>query len=144
MSAEYFTPFVGKSAFDKMAQENISFSTRSDAMIASLLLFHDIPFHAMNLFLDIIKHPDFDPSEVSFNNSADVIQAAEKTRIENRLVAVQKRSNFNEKGETTQTKFPQFILDEVIDIFKEERRNDVYYGEFVGQFSSSLLSERHL
>ena len=137
MVSKHVAPLVGRDAFDKMAQSYSSFLTPSDAMLASLLLSYEVPYRIMDLFMDVIKHPDFNLREVSLRSSFDILQVAEQARVESRLATVHRRA-CNEEGQMTRTKFPQTVLYEVLDILEEEREAAIF--ECVGDEGQLLHS----
>ena len=75
-------PFADLCAFDRNSQTYIPFKTQTDAMLASLMLAYRLATPIWSLFLTLVKHPDFDPSEISLNGPEDVIQtiASENVR----------------------------------------------------------------
>ena len=79
----------------------------------------------MDVFLEVIKRPDFDSKLISFGSSLDILQAAEEARLKDRLAVAQKRSH---KGgeQTAGTKVPQFILYDIFDILGKERELAIF------------------
>ena len=110
------------------------FPTQSDAMLANLLLSHKVPYSSMNLILKIIKHPGFDSKEVTFDSAFEIFQFAEKSRVEDRRAVVRRRSVGGDKR-IIQTKFPQVILLEVLNLLEQEREDLIF-----GKFGPSVLS----
>ena len=124
----------GWNVFDKVAQTYVMFPTQSDAMLANLLLSHKVPYSSMNLILKIIKHPGFDSKEVTFDSAFEIFQFAEKSRVEDRRTVVRRRSVGGDKR-IIQTKFPQVILLEVLNLLEQEREDLIF-----GKFGLSVLS----
>lgn len=123
MSSGDAKPFDGLRAFDKASLSYVPFQTHADAMLASLQLFHDVPCQIMNLIIAMVAHPDFDSKCITLRSSRDVIQVVEEARLRERTSVVQKRS-LNAEGhmEHFQTKFPQIILHEVLDVIHTQRQ----------------------
>lgn len=89
-------------------------------MLASLQLFHDIPCRIMDLIFSVITHPNFDLAQLTIRKSTDVIDIVEESRMKDRMSVVHNRS-LGHNGRTEQAGFPQFVLDEVLDIVHAER-----------------------
>lgn len=117
-------PFDELRAFDKASLTYIPFQTHADAMLASLQLFHNVPCQIMNLIIAMVAHPEFDSKCITLRSSRDVIQIVEEARLRERATVVRKRS-LNAEGhmEHWQTKFPQVILHEVLDIIHAKRQD---------------------
>lgn len=93
-------------------------------MLASLQLFHDVPCRIMDLVFSVVTHPDFDSKQLTLRNSVDVIDVVEENRLKDRMAVVLARSA-SEDGRVEQAGFPQFILDEVLDIIHAGRMNSI-------------------
>ena len=137
MSSHCAATSPGWNVFDKVAQAHVVFPTQSDAMLANLLLSHKVPYTSMNLILKIIKHPGFDSKEVTFDSAFEIFQFAEKSRVEDRRTVVRRRSV---GGDTRmmQTRFPQVILFEVLNVLEQER--EFFAFSRVGTISELCLS----
>lgn len=116
-------PIIDNKAYNKDTSEYVSYASRSDAMLASLQTFHEVPYQILDLVMAMITHQDFDSKQVTLKNSADVIQHIEEARLEERMALVQRRSTVEASGDVIaeQPCFPEFILLEVLDIFHAER-----------------------
>lgn len=126
MSVGETQPFIGSQAFNKATSAFVSFPSQSDAMLASLQLFHDVPCRIMNLVISMITHPDFDNRQVTLRDSVDVIRITEDDRLRERMVTVHERAVIAEGlGHTEQRPFPQVILDEVLDTIHRERLDNI-------------------
>lgn len=113
-------PFMDSLAFNKSTNVYVPFQADSDAMLASLQLFHDVPCRFMDLFFAVVTHPDFDPRQVTLRNSTDMIKVVEESRLKDRMAVVHERSA-NRDGHIAQTRFPPFVHYEVLDIIHAER-----------------------
>lgn len=67
MSSEGSRPFINTGALCKETSSYVQFPSQSDAMIASLQLFHEVPCCIMNLIISTvtITYPDFDAKQVT-------------------------------------------------------------------------------
>lgn len=101
----------------------MSYASKSDAMLARLQTFHEVPYKILDLVMTMLNHQDFDSKQVTWKNSAGVIQHIEEARLEERMAMVQRRSTVEASGDviTEQPRFPEFIILEVLDIFNAER-----------------------
>lgn len=124
MSSDHQKPFIDSRAFVKEAKTYVDFSSQTNAMLASLQLFHDVPCHIMDLVLSVVTHPDFDTKQITLSNSVDVIDVVEERRLKDRMAVVHRRS-LNSDGYLEQAGFSQFILDEVLDIIHADRLDTV-------------------
>lgn len=120
MSEGQQQPFIGSRAFNEANSAYVSFPSQADAMLASLQLFHDVPCRFMDLFFSVVTHPDFDSKQVTLRDSVDVINVVEESRLKDRMAVVHKRAH-GADGHTKQAGFPQFVLDEVLDIIHAKR-----------------------
>lgn len=117
-------PFMDSLAFKKSTNVYVPFQTDSDAMLASLQLFHDVPCRFMDLFFAVVTHPDFDPRQVTLRNSTDMIKVVEESRLKDRMAVVHERSA-NRNDRVAHARFPHFVLYEVLDIIHAERMHDM-------------------
>lgn len=85
-------PVIDNKAYNKNTSEYVSYASRSDAMLASLQTFHEVPYEILDLVMTMINHQDFDSKQVTLKNSAGVIQHIEDARLEERMAMVQRRS----------------------------------------------------
>ena len=118
-------------------------------MLAGLLLSNKVSYSIMNIFLEIITNPDFDSRKVTYKSSLDILQIAEEARVDGRISAVQSRprpvkaNNEDRRKPVTQTRFPQVILYEVLDILALERQDIIFsrYGSVNGssQYLDNVL-----
>lgn len=62
------------SVLEPLRKEWIPYQTVSDALVANLHLTHnvDVALSVIDLFLDLLRNPSFDPSQISFSNSSDI------------------------------------------------------------------------
>ena len=118
-------------------------------MLAGLLLSNKVSYSIMNIFLEIITNPDFDSRKVTYKSSLDILQIAEEARVDGRISAVQSMpcvvrvNNKDRRKPVTQTRFPQVILYEVLDILALERQDIIFsrYGSVNGssQYLDNIL-----
>lgn len=143
MSYAFDQPFIDSQAFVRKTKSYVTFPSQTDAMLASLQLFHNVPCRIMNLVFSVVTHPNFDSKQVTLLDSADVIDVVEKSRLEERMAVVHKRS-LNSDGYAEQAGFPQFALDEVLDIIHAERmeRLKTQFGETLDPREMFLYSMR--
>lgn len=120
MSQGQRQPFIDARAYNKASSTYVTFSSQADAMLASLQLFHDLPCRTMDLFFSVITHPNFDARQLTLRNSVDVINVVEQSRLRDRAAVVRNRA-LNSDGYVEQAGFPQFVLDEVLDIIHADR-----------------------
>lgn len=120
MSSVPDQPFINCGTFDKSSSAYVTFPTQSDAILASLQLFHDVPCHIMDLVFSVVTHPDFDAKKLVLKSSMDIITTAEDARVE-KMTAVMHKRSVDSKGFAIQAGFPQFVLEEVLDILEAER-----------------------
>lgn len=117
-------PFIDSQAFVKETESYVTFPSQSDAMLASLQLFHNVPCRIMNLVFNIVTHPDFDSKHVTMRSSLDVINLVEERRLANRMAVVHARSASRD-GRVMRAGFPHFILYEVLDIIHAQRMDSI-------------------
>lgn len=82
MSSDAKQPFINSQAFDWDTETYVAFPSQSDAILASLLLFHEIERDTMDLVFSVVTHPDFDSKQVSLRNSDDVDSIVKEVRSE--------------------------------------------------------------
>lgn len=78
-------PFIDSRAYNKANSTYVSFPSQTDAMLASLQLFHDVPCRVMNLIFSVVTHPDFDSRQAALRNSMDVINVVGESRLKDRM-----------------------------------------------------------
>lgn len=141
MSSENPQPFINNGAYYKATNSYVPFPSQSDAMLASLQLFHEVPCRIMNLIISTVTHPDFDTKQVTLNSSIDVIKVTEEARLQDRMAVVHRRS-LNADGYMEQTKLPHFALYEVLDIVHAERmeRIKTIFGKTLHDDEASLFN----
>ena len=86
----------GSRALDSTNNRWIPYKTRSDALIAQLSLSRGFTIAQVDLVLDIIHDPTFDPKEVSFQQTPDIYVAVAQERAVTRnasLTALSKASD---------------------------------------------------
>ncbi|KAH8111873.1 hypothetical protein DFH11DRAFT_1745331 [Phellopilus nigrolimitatus] len=131
-------------AFDKRLNLSIPFVTHSDALLASLVLTHDVVASAIDLFLALLRDPTFSPAEVTLGVTDDIyLRVAEHRR---KLIVSPERSaddtlNQTEASPRNQdrssssvtrlaTRSVQFpwhiILDGIVGIFEHERTTKLH------------------
>lgn len=115
MSVDIKNPYMGSQAYNKANSTYVLFPSQADAMVASLQLFHDVPCCIMDLIFSVITHPDIDIAQLTMRRSTDVIDAVEESRMMDRMSVVHNRS-LGHDDRLEQAGFPQFVLDEVLDI----------------------------
>lgn len=117
-------PFIDSKAFVKDTKAYVTFYSQTEAMLASLQLYHGIPCHVMDLVFSMVTDPDFDTTQVTLHNSIDIIDIAEESRLKDRMDVVYKRS-LGSDGHMEQRGFPQFVLDELLDIIHANRMDQI-------------------
>lgn len=117
MDIDISETFDGRCAFSKDESIRVEFKTQSDAMIASLQLFHDVPWSTIDLFITLVTHPEFNTNEITLRSSVDLIREIEKVRLRNRLKDMHERSI----GSEGHAGLPRFVLEEVLDIVEAEK-----------------------
>lgn len=71
--------------------DEVNFTSSSDALVAKLLITHQLSTQAVNLFLDVLHNPSFHPGEVTFDRAEDIETYVDKCRRE-RMVRQADRS----------------------------------------------------
>lgn len=56
----------GNKAYNKYTAGYVSYASKSDAMLASLLTFHEVPYQMLDLIMTKINPQDFDSKQVTF------------------------------------------------------------------------------
>ena len=110
-------PFQGVLAFDRNSQEYVPFATQTDAMLASLMLAYRLAPPILTVVLSLVRHPDFNPSEVTLQKPDDVWQ---------HVAAHREQVASTQAAQTTNSicrrfVFPHFLLEEIVDILSSER-----------------------
>lgn len=120
-------PFDGSYAFNKESSTYVAFATQSDAMLASLQLFHDIPRSIIDLVLSLVTHPEFDSRKITLKSSVDVIRSVEEARLEKRMAVVHGRSMGRNGGGRgiDQAGIPLFVLEDILDIVVSSRERRI-------------------
>ena len=105
-------------AFDRNAQEYIPFRTETDAMLASLMLAYRLASPVLAVVLALVRHPNFNPADITLSKPEDIwTRVAEYNASKPPPVA--KTNGFP-------LPFPRVILNEVVDVLAEERRQAIY------------------
>ncbi|KAI5121630.1 hypothetical protein M0805_001159 [Coniferiporia weirii] len=111
-------PFKGTHAFDRNSQDYVPFCTSTDAMLASLMLAYRLASPILTVVLALVRHPDFNPSDITLSGAEDVWARVSAHRA--RVAITRSR-----RSDAFPSVFPRVILDEVIDMLEEERRNSL-------------------
>ena len=109
-------PFKGCLAFNRNAQEYIPFGTETDAMLASLMLAYRLASPVLAVVLALVRHPNFNPADITLSNPEDVWARVAEHDAEKR----------SQKVACFPHAFPRVILSEVVDILGEERGAELY------------------
>lgn len=133
-------PYIDSRAYNEANSTYVGFPSQSDAMLASLLLFHNVPCRIMDLILSVVTDPDFDPKDVTLRKSVDIIDTVEESRLKDRMAAVHERTrdHHGDDGHIEQAgfNFPRLVLNNVLDIIHAERMDDIR-----AQFEETLSIE---
>lgn len=73
------------------SHDEVNFTSSSDALVAKLLITHQLSTQAVNLFLDVLHNPSFHPGEVTFERAEDIETYVDECRRE-RMVRQADRS----------------------------------------------------
>lgn len=117
---QHTQPTIDFQAFDKSTAAYVKFPTQSDALLASLQVFHEVPCRIMDLIFSVVTHPDFDAKQITLGSSVDIVRTVEENRLEKRQATTHERS-LNSKGEMEQVGLPQFVLQEVLDVIEARK-----------------------
>ncbi|KAH8111870.1 hypothetical protein DFH11DRAFT_1610424 [Phellopilus nigrolimitatus] len=131
-------------AFDKKLNLSIPFVTHSDALLASLVLAHDVAASAIDLFLTLLRDPTFFPAEVTLGATDDIyLRVAEHRRelivspersADGTLSQTEASSRNQDRSSSSVThpatslvEFPwHIILDDLVGIFEHARTTDLH------------------
>lgn len=115
-------PFQGTLAFDRTSQEYIPFKTQTDAMLASLMLAYRLAPPILTVVLGLVRHPNFNASEVTLQKPDDVFQRVADHRAE--VASTQTTRSLSSL--CRRLVFPHFLLEELVDILANERREKLH------------------
>ncbi|KLO17829.1 hypothetical protein SCHPADRAFT_143911 [Schizopora paradoxa] len=103
--------------FDHELRTHFQCNNVSDALLARLLLTDGVEDTSLDLFISVINDPNFNPREVTFKRSGDIL----------RLVAEQRQQDIDSLGNRSSQGMinvtagvPGVVLDGVIDVLKDE------------------------
>ncbi|KAH8111872.1 hypothetical protein DFH11DRAFT_1546174 [Phellopilus nigrolimitatus] len=131
-------------AFDKKLNLSIPFLTHSDALLASLVLTHDVVASAIDLFLALLRDPTFSPAEVTLGATDEIyLRVAEHRReliispersADGTLSQTEVSSQNQDRDSSSVTHpatsavgFPwHIILDDLVGIFEHERTTKLH------------------
>lgn len=115
--------FIGNKAYDAVQHQYVPFATESDAMMASLVLTHQIALPILDIVFSIFKNPRFDVNQITFRDVDDVLEQAEENRLLRRRSAVTQKQFVATRRNSGYSggNIPHFIIEEVADIFAAER-----------------------
>lgn len=147
-SEEPQQPFVECRALDQNTETYFTFPSQADAMLASLLLFHNVERYIIDTIFSVATHPDFDSKNVTLRSWGDVMDAVEERRLKDRMAVVHKRS-LDSDGHMVQAGLPHFVLEEVLDIIHCDRLDSIEsafeqtWDEEMMYFNSMDIEEDH-
>lgn len=103
--------------FDDELRTHFRCNNASDALLARLLLSGEVEDTSLDLFLSVIKNPNFNPREVTFKRSGDILRLVAEQRQQH-IDSVVNRSSQGMVNVTAGV--PSVVLDGVINVLKSE------------------------
>lgn len=106
----------------RTGQDFVPFKTTTDAMLASLMLAYRLASPILTVVLALVRHPDFNPAEITLSRAEDVWARVSEHEARTAL----------EKRNTSQNALPfclpAAVVHEIIDILEDDRRAALYAG----------------
>ncbi|KLO07677.1 hypothetical protein SCHPADRAFT_1001473 [Schizopora paradoxa] len=105
----------GDRVYDSKSKSWVKYNTRSDALLANLVLQHDFRLDQLDLVLTMLRDPEFDVSKVMMSMSSDVLRTigvqSDRTAYE--------RSKSGQLWETKKHGMPRTVFECVLDTMKD-------------------------
>lgn len=137
MSTQLIDSVINDRTYDERAGCYIRFPSETDAIIASLALSQNcLSWQDLDRILRVVANPKFDPTKITLHSAAEILQHAERSRVDEYAKKAHTRNKSNARAAVSRRQpLPLVILDEVLEIFHRERklalepeRTYSYYG----------------
>ena len=122
----------GTRALDSTNNRWIPYKTRSDALIAQLSLSRGFTIEEVDIVLDIIHHPSFDPKEVSFRKTPDIYVPVAQERAVTRNASLSTLSKVSDRLDLAG--MPEVVLHLVVQSIADMMPDPIeyFYGDWLG------------
>lgn len=106
----------GDRVYDPRLKRWIQYNSRSDALLANLLLQHHFRLDQLDLVLNMVREPGFDASTITTSTPADVMRTIS---LDGRRIALE-RSRPEQIWEVKRPGMPSVVFDLVLDTIKQD------------------------